>query len=108
MARDQYMQGLDQPFEDNDLRVSLLTNRAAMNLLLGNNRKVVEDCTAAVTLKKDAVKAYWRATIALNRLQKYAEAIEWCDRGLVVQPTNKEFVQERVKAVAAQVRALPI
>lgn len=104
-ARGLYSQGLALEFDDGVLRSTLLTNRAAINLLLGNNRQVIEDCTTAVQHNKQAVKAYWRAACALMRLQKYAEAIEWCDRGLLEEPNNKSLIIERQKAVKAKVKS---
>lgn len=50
------------------------------------------------------VKAHYRHVCASMKLERYADAIEWCDRGLSVDPKSAELADERQKAVKAKVR----
>ena len=62
-----------------------------------------KNLAAAVKLDPSNVKAYWRAASALARLDKHDEVIEWCDRGLIAEPSNKTLALERQKSVKAKV-----
>ena len=56
-----YTEGLDEGCGDAVLNSALLSNRAAVNVQLGNWRRVITDCTAAVEANGKNVKAHWRA-----------------------------------------------
>lgn len=47
----------------------LLSNKAAVNLVLGNNRKVINDCKLAKELDPENIKAYWYVTVSMMPLQ---------------------------------------
>eukprot|EP00041_Stephanoeca_diplocostata_P012980 m.220876 g.220876 ORF g.220876 m.220876 type:complete len:445 (-) comp19172_c1_seq7:294-1628(-) len=105
-AIDLYDEGLKE--RDNipkKLESILLSNKAAVNLALGNNRKVINDCTLAKELDPDNIKAYWRAATANKKLELYTEVISWCDEGLRVDPTNKTLSAERQAAVKIKAAA---
>eukprot|EP00039_Didymoeca_costata_P030572 m.30236 g.30236 ORF g.30236 m.30236 type:complete len:399 (+) comp8186_c0_seq1:209-1405(+) len=93
-----YDEGLEEKCEDKELNSILYSNKAAINLILGNSRKVINDCEKAVELNPKNAKAYYRACIASIKIEKYKEAIDWADQGLLVNPTNKSLVDERMKA----------
>lgn len=52
------------------------------------------------------IKAYYRHVCASNKLEQYAAAIEWADRGLSADAKNVGLASERQKAVKAKVRAV--
>ncbi|KAI8870739.1 hypothetical protein GQ42DRAFT_162497 [Ramicandelaber brevisporus] len=67
----------------NQLKATLYVNRAAVNLELGNYRKVLNDC--AVVIKKfddKNVKALYRSAKACRMLEKYEEAMDCIDRAI--------------------------
>lgn len=69
--------------------VALYINRAACNLELENFRSVWLDCTAALRLDPRNVKAYYRASRALLRVDRVNEAEDLCTRGLAFDAENK-------------------
>ena len=75
----------------------MLLAQAAVNLVLGNNRKVIDDCEAAVRLQPSNTKAYWRGCAGCTAIGRHGEAIEWLDRGLLHDPSNARFVAERAR-----------
>lgn len=97
-----YDEGLEEMCDNAKLNAILHCNRAAINLLLGNSRKVITDCAEAIKLDKSNVKAYFRAASACSKLENYSEAIEWADKGLSIDPANKTLVDARTKANKAK------
>lgn len=96
-----YGEGLEEKCSNAVLNSALLSNRAAVNLLMGNNRRVITDCTEAIELNPKNVKAYWRACLACMKLDLFREAIAWCDKGLLIDPSNKNLSDDRIKSVKA-------
>ncbi|KAI8825649.1 uncharacterized protein EV422DRAFT_135244 [Fimicolochytrium jonesii] len=94
-----YTKGLEQKADNAELNATLYSNRAAVNLELGNYRKVLNDCAEAITLRPETIKAYYRSAKALIALDKLAEAIDCCDIGLKIDPNNAALSVERKKAV---------
>ncbi|KAJ1895866.1 HSP70/90 co-chaperone [Kickxella alabastrina] len=89
-----YTRALDYDGHDNrDLKVSLLTNRAAANLELQNYGRAIQDCADALRLKPDNSKALFRSAKACLALRKFEEARECCKWGLEVDPSNRELVR---------------
>lgn len=77
-----------------------LCNRAAVHLKLENYRHAIEDCEEAIKIDPSLSKAYWRAGKAYQSLYKYAEAIEFCTRGisyLKEHPRKDDEVEENEK-----------
>ena len=77
-----------------------LVNRAACNLELKNYRSCIQDCASALRINNKNVKAYYRSSKALLKLDKIAEADDSCARGLEIDPENKALLgvaQELIK-----------
>lgn len=55
-----YTRAIDAQCDDSVLNSALKSNRAAVNLKLGNNRKVLRDCAAAIGDNPKNLKAYHR------------------------------------------------
>eukprot|EP00045_Choanoeca_perplexa_P011466 m.121639 g.121639 ORF g.121639 m.121639 type:complete len:193 (+) comp15645_c0_seq11:129-707(+) len=55
-----YTEGLKEKSRDPVMDSALLSNRAAANLIIGNNRRVIVDCSQAVQLNRKNIKAYFR------------------------------------------------
>uniref|UniRef100_A0A803LAD2 Uncharacterized protein n=1 Tax=Chenopodium quinoa TaxID=63459 RepID=A0A803LAD2_CHEQI len=69
----------------------LFANRAHVNLLLGNNRRALEDAEQAVKLSPTNVKAIYRAAKASFALDMLKEAITYCEQGLELSPDNEDL-----------------
>lgn len=59
------------------------------SLLIGNYRSCTLDCATTIKLNPVNVKAYYRSSMALLKLDKVEEAEDAAKRGLVVGPDNK-------------------
>ncbi|KAI8906522.1 hypothetical protein DFJ77DRAFT_484370 [Powellomyces hirtus] len=94
-----YTKGLEQKADSPKLNAILYANRAAVNLELGNYRKVLNDCGAAITLQPDFVKAYYRSIKALLALDKLEEALDCCERALKIDPHNAAISIEQAKVL---------
>eukprot|EP00036_Acanthoecidae_sp_10tr_P010671 CAMPEP_0182917798 /NCGR_PEP_ID=MMETSP0105_2-20130417/1713_1 /TAXON_ID=81532 ORGANISM="Acanthoeca-like sp., Strain 10tr" /NCGR_SAMPLE_ID=MMETSP0105_2 /ASSEMBLY_ACC=CAM_ASM_000205 /LENGTH=418 /DNA_ID=CAMNT_0025054817 /DNA_START=83 /DNA_END=1339 /DNA_ORIENTATION=- len=94
-----YDAALAEECKDAKLTSVIHSNKAAVNLLLGNRRTAINDCKAAIELNPENVKAYWRGCTANVQLEHYDAAIEFADGGLRIDPTNKTLAAERQKAV---------
>jgi tetratricopeptide (TPR) repeat protein len=79
-----YTRALDEKCDNTKLNVACYTNRAAVNLELGNHRRVLTDCAAALQLDPTSTKAFLRSARACRKLEKYEDAIDACNHGLKV------------------------
>ncbi|KAJ3042855.1 40S ribosomal protein [Rhizophlyctis rosea] len=94
-----YTKGLQAKSDDRKLNATLLCNRAAVNLELGNYRRVLNDCAAALRFDLKNVKAFFRSTKALLALERVDEALDCCDLGLRADPKNVALKTLRVNVV---------
>ncbi|XP_065120726.1 tetratricopeptide repeat protein 4 [Paramisgurnus dabryanus] len=93
-----YTAGLKKNCVDLELNAVLYTNRAAAHFYLGNMRSSLNDATAAKKLKPDHIKAILRGAQCCMELRNHTEALEWCDEGLRLLPTDKKLLELRAKA----------
>ncbi|KAL6458155.1 hypothetical protein MHYP_G00333850 [Metynnis hypsauchen] len=93
-----YTAGLKKNCSDSDLNAILYTNRAATHFHLGNMRSALNDATAAKKLKPDHVKAIIRGAQCCMELRNYTVALQWCDEGLRILPTEKKLQELRATA----------
>eukprot|EP00795_Rhopilema_esculentum_P004317 gene4317-20523_t len=77
-----YSEGLKQKFDEVDLRVILLTNRAVANFYLENHRSSLNDSLEALKLNDTHMKAILRAAMSCFELKRFDDCIQWCDNGL--------------------------
>ncbi|GBG32205.1 Tetratricopeptide repeat protein 4-like [Hondaea fermentalgiana] len=85
---------------------AILSNRAAINLKLGNNGSVVRDCEAAIKYGPDPLpncKTHFRAACACTRLGKLREATTFVEGGLAIDAENPELLKLK-KTVAAKLK----
>ena len=66
-------------------------------------RSSLRDCERAVRLTPGHMKAILRGVHCCTKLGRSAEALVWCDRGLVIDPTHAELVRLHHAATAQQV-----
>lgn len=62
---------------------------------------MITDCTEAIELNPKNIKAYWRASLACIKIDSFREAIAWCDKGLLIDPSNKNLSDDRIRSVKA-------
>lgn len=75
-----------------DIETSLIfSNRAHVNILLGNYGRAISDSEEAIKLSPTNVKAFYRAAKASLSLNKLAEAQTFCVKGLDQNPDNVEL-----------------
>ncbi|XP_076871094.1 tetratricopeptide repeat protein 4 [Brachyhypopomus gauderio] len=93
-----YTAGLKMNCPDSDLNVILLTNRAAAHFHLGNMRSALNDATCARKVKPAHLKAIIRGAQCCMEMRNYEDALQWCDEGLKVLPTDKKLLELRTTA----------
>ncbi|XP_029285665.1 LOW QUALITY PROTEIN: tetratricopeptide repeat protein 4 [Cottoperca gobio] len=93
-----YTEGLKKKCGDQELNTVLLTNRAAAHFHLGNMRSALNDAAAAKKIKPDHLKALIRGAQSCIELRNFTEAVQWCDEGLKVHPTDKKLQELRAAA----------
>jgi hypothetical protein len=71
-----YTQGITSNSTDQNTNSILHSNRAAVNLELGNFRSVLYDCGRAIKLNPNNMKAYFRSMKALLALDRIEEGID--------------------------------
>ncbi|KAJ3673242.1 hypothetical protein LUZ60_006616 [Juncus effusus] len=76
----------------NDFDTSILySNRAHVNLLMGNYRRAMQDSEEGIKLCSSNIKSYYRAAKAAFSLNLLTEAESFCERGLKESPSNEEM-----------------
>ncbi|KAJ2901971.1 tpr repeat-containing protein [Zalerion maritima] len=88
-----------------NLLETLLTNRSAVHLELGNYRSATQDCAAALRLNPGNMKAYYRSSRALLSTSRISEADDACARGLALDPDNRALksLAEEITAKAKEI-----
>lgn len=121
-----YTQGVDAKPENGQLRDALLLNRAACNLELRcvslsspplfflhyllswveNYGSVLRDCAAVISLDPRAIKAYYRAGLALLALDRADEALDVCTRAGDSAASDAGFkvLRDRAEKKSAELR----
>ena len=80
-AVDFYTQALDVQSENAALNSTILSNRAHVQLLMGNHGRALEDARASLKLDASNLKSRYRAVKACVTLGKYEAAIAFCEEG---------------------------
>ncbi|KAL1022770.1 hypothetical protein UPYG_G00032070 [Umbra pygmaea] len=93
-----YTAGLKKNCSDSNVNAILYTNRAAAHFHLGNMRSALNDAVIAKKLKPDHIKAFIRGASCCIELKKYADAFQWSEEGLKLQPTDKKLLELRATA----------
>ncbi|CDQ60867.1 unnamed protein product [Oncorhynchus mykiss] len=93
-----YTAGLKKNCSDYNVNAILHTNRAAAHFHLGNMRSALNDAVAAKKFKPDHLKALIRGAACCTELKKYTHALQWCEEGLKLQPTDKKLLELRATA----------
>eukprot|EP01137_Pigoraptor_chileana_P019545 Opistho-2@80713 len=99
MALKCYDDGLKENCGVASVEAALYSNRAMVQLNLGNYRSCVDDCKEARKRDPSAIKVYYRAAKALSAVERYAEAVQWCDDGLAVDAANTSIQELRSSAL---------
>ena len=98
-AIDEYSIAIDTVKCNDDLvNAQLLTNRATAHFYLENFRASLNDCKAALAVKKDHLKALKRGTLCLFKLKKTEECIKWAKKALRIDKKDTEIIEILQKA----------
>ncbi|CAN4091544.1 unnamed protein product [Withania somnifera] len=90
-AIDCYTRAINQNALSDAEQSILYSNRAHVNLLLGNYRRALQDAEDATKLNPSNVKALYRAAKASFSLNLLAEAKGLCEKGLQHSSSNEEL-----------------
>ncbi|CAH9129453.1 unnamed protein product [Cuscuta epithymum] len=116
-AIDCYTKAINQQALSDSEQSIIFSNRAHTNLLLGNNRRALQDAEEAIKLCQTNIKALYRAAKASFSLGLLVEATSYCKQGLEQSSSNEDFKklvkqidvrmaeQERQKAEVSKVIA---
>ncbi|XP_078360894.1 uncharacterized protein LOC144645266 isoform X1 [Oculina patagonica] len=97
-----YTEGIKVNCKDNELNAKLYSNRAIAHLHLGNYENSLSDAKAATDLQPTFLKAIERGASACMKLNRFGEAITWCDKGLAIDKSNKTLLEFRIRSVKEQ------
>ncbi|XP_019165711.1 PREDICTED: tetratricopeptide repeat protein 4 homolog isoform X2 [Ipomoea nil] len=100
-AIDCYTRAINQKALSDADQSILHSNRAHVNLLLGNNRRALQDAEEAIKLNPANVKAFYRAAKASVSLNLLDEAKSYCEKGLEQSSSNDDL-----KKLAKQIDTL--
>ena len=101
-AMNSYIDALAQETDSLELRAKILGNRALINMWLKNYGKVIDDCVKALSINKNNIKLYVRATEAFLKLEKYDRCIKFADKGLEIDPNQKALLEMKNEAQKAK------
>ncbi|XP_074348348.1 uncharacterized protein LOC141687090 [Apium graveolens] len=90
-AIDCYTRAINQKALSDTENSVLYSNRAHVNLQLGNYRRALLDAEQAIKLSPTYAKAYYRAVKASLSLKLLVEAELYCQKGLEQFPDNEEL-----------------
>lgn len=90
-AIDCYTRAIDQKALTDSETSILFSNRAHVNLLLGNFRRALNDANDSIKLSPSNIKAIYRAAKASFSLNLLDEAQDYCQMGLHLDPKNEEL-----------------
>jgi tetratricopeptide (TPR) repeat protein len=112
-AIEQYTEGINvEGCDDTALKSIVYSNRAHVNLLLGNYRNALMDAKDAIRYDGSNVKAFYRAAKASAGISLWDECRQFCTSGLELDPNNEGILkilngsvaeeEKRRKAAAAE------
>ncbi|CAN6903211.1 unnamed protein product [Brassica oleracea] len=90
-AIENYTKAINQGVLSDSETSILFSNRAHVNLLLGNYRRALTDAEEAIKLCPDNVKAVYRAAKASLSLDLLSEAKSYCEKGIEKYPSNEDM-----------------
>ncbi|KAF8111592.1 hypothetical protein N665_0074s0119 [Sinapis alba] len=90
-AIENYTKAINQGVLSDSETSILFSNRAHVNLLLGNYRRALTDAEEAIRLCPDNVKAVYRAAKASMALDLLSEAMSYCEKGIKNDPSNEDM-----------------
>ncbi|XP_078362819.1 uncharacterized protein LOC144646971 [Oculina patagonica] len=101
-----YTEGIKVNCKDDELNAKLYSNRAIAHLHLGNYENSLRDAKAATDLQPSFLKAIERGASACIKMNRFGEAITWCDKGLAIDKNNKKLLELRIRSVKEQSKQL--
>lgn len=97
----------DEIAKQRALLEQLYVNRAACHMKLGNHRSCTLDCARTLRLNPRNIKAFFRSSQSLLKLNKISDAQDSCEFGLRLDPTNASLlaVAKEIAQRAAEIEA---
>ncbi|CAK9140847.1 unnamed protein product [Ilex paraguariensis] len=92
-AIDCYTRAINQKALSESEQSVVFSNRAHVNLLLGNYRRALQDAQEAIKLCPTSVKALYRAAKASLSLNLLVEAKSYCEKGVEQSPDSNELLK---------------
>eukprot|EP00474_Spongospora_subterranea_P009705 CRZ10163.1 hypothetical protein [Spongospora subterranea] len=86
-----YTNALGYPVTDKALLATIYANRAQVHLQLGNLGKALHDCKQSLENKDKSVKVIYRAGRACFLLGRYKDCMDYCVKGLRIEPKNDKI-----------------
>jgi tetratricopeptide (TPR) repeat protein len=99
-----YTEAIKRGLQDEKLLISLYNNKALCNFKLKNFGKTIEDCEKVLKIDKNNLKALYRISLALEKLNRFKEALTFCQKGLHMFPHNKNFSSLSFKLFAGHLK----
>jgi len=90
-AYDLYSECINLDPENGGLNSTLYNNRAAASLKMGKNAEAVADCTKAIDLDPNYLKAFLRRANCYTLLQQYEEAVRDYERAHQLDPEDQSI-----------------
>lgn len=114
-----YTKALAEDINDPVRTAIYYTNRAAVNLEMGNYARTIADCESAIAANPSNLKAYFRAARASAHLDKFEQGLGYIAKALAIDPNNAGIHKEKqeielmrsrhnARVEAARVRMLKI
>ncbi|XP_078360910.1 uncharacterized protein LOC144645272 isoform X1 [Oculina patagonica] len=97
-----YTEGIKVNCKDDELNAKLYSNRAIAHFYLENYSASLDDARAATEMQPHYLKAIVRGASACMKLNRFGEAITWCDKGLRVDKKNRILLDLKSTAVKEQ------
>lgn len=92
-----YDEAIFKNFNDDNLRVKLVSNRSYCNLILKNYGRVIQDCKFIIEKQPNHIKSYFRWAESLHQLDRLKDSLEIITMALKIEPNAKEFISLQKK-----------
>lgn len=96
-----YSKALQSKISSKELHVTILSNRAICYLKLLDYETCVKDCTLAIEIIPNTIKAIYRRALAYEKLENFQLSYKDCCSLLHIEPQNSDGIQlmRRIKAL---------
>lgn len=97
-AVDSYSEGIRAKAAEKPINAVLYSNRAASHYHLQNYGSSYRDAVVALRFVPSHMKAIHRAVMCSLKLNRFDQALKWCDEGLQLDPQDSKLLAWRTEA----------